>query len=242
MQLILFANDGLLRTLARFLPDGSAFMHSHGSLELDIDTGGLPRFFNALSNVIAAYFLPEFMDRLLARDFAFLRPSHARCIKRSAVRALKLSPAYPGLISDAAVQLELCVRESGSVSAEGFFLFRMSGLKALGERLLDAEVSRLLRESEYDAMLTLLRSYTKMRAPLIDFLRIEDADGSYRLYTADGSRVFTYSRDALRYTHEESLLNSLLFLSPASLDISGIKSKDMLAVLEHVFEGRITRD
>ena len=127
--------------------------------------------------------------------------------------------------------------ESDRIHIEGLMYFRMKHDLSALYAAVNAGIRKHRSLYEKNRLLQLLHDHIIERGPQTPFLRITGNPSDYQLYDADGRTVRCIFPDD--YTPEEHLLNSLLYLSPARIDLSALEHPELKSVLEEIFRDRL---
>ena len=140
-------------------------------------------------------------------------------------------------------KVAICLLESDSqaLMLDGVMRFRIRDEVEQWEKCLYCTEREIAERNEREEMIRLLRYYITTRESLIGFVSVDPAgEGGYVLHDSDGNEV------AAPYDWEEEcdrrasdvVLSYLIELSPASVDISQVKDKELRDVIAGVFTGR----
>ena len=196
------------------------------------DTEALAR---VLSKLIENVFVPEIISGMLSSEYAFLTRSDADEAHR---RILMMISSFnnESVIYD---RLTLCLSEYPEINMDGFICFRLKDMLKKLEKLTYSAVNDLLKEKERDNLLQMLREYSENRTHLFKKITVKKQNERFALFDETEKRVITVFADHKDLTPEEELINGLIYISPESIDISELQDKEMVAILAHIFSGRI---
>ncbi len=127
--------------------------------------------------------------------------------------------------------------EGSRINIEGLLYFRLR--RNLSDFCRDVAKCTEKHRERYkkNRLLQKLNNYVRERTPHTKFLKVIGNASSYHLCDADGRIVRCIFSE--EYTPEEHLLNSLLYLSPACIDLSGLNHPELKSVLEEIFSDRL---
>ena len=189
-----------------------------------------------LSAVLLERLLPKMLLNAIAESEANIPEEQEYLADAVSDELLKngSSESFRNSVTSAVSQL---LREGNIVNIEGLLYFRLRDQLTEFYRSVVGIVRKFRSRYEKTHLLIKLRSYINSRPPQTDYIKVSGNASEYLLFDADGRTVrCVFSEE---YTPEEHLLNSLLYLSPAVLDLSQLDHPELRDVLAEIFSDRI---
>jgi len=133
--------------------------------------------------------------------------------------------------------LQQILSDNNRINIEGLLYFRLKHDLTILYTSITESIERHRSIYEKNRLLKLLRDHIREQAPQIEYLRVVGKASSYALYDIGGRSIRCIFPE--EYTPEEHLLNSLLYLSPVTLDLSDLDHPELRDVLAEIFADRL---
>ena len=208
---------------------------SADSFYLTVDLPAEP-LSNDLSAVLLERLLPRILLNAIAESEAHTAEEQEFLADAVSSELLRNGSAerFQSILSGAILDL---LSESSRINIEGLLYFRLRS--ELSDFYLQTAnlIENYRKHFEKNRLLQKLSNYIRERAPQIEFLKVIGDASGFQLLDADNKLIRCIFRED--YTPEEHLLNSLLYLSPMTLDLSGFDHPELKNILEDIFSDRI---
>lgn len=194
---------------------------------------------NAAALALTALIMEELFSQVLISSLKDTAPElsaeEQKTVLKRALSLLRKSGTLAGICRSISQRIAELFRESAVLTLEGILFFRCRDLLPLCEKYLSCALS----EHRSARLLSALRQFVQKTPPKLPYLRVEERGSRFLLFDEHDRRIVPSFHQ--KYTPEEALLNGLLCLSPALLDLRGLKDPSLRAILEEIFSDRINR-
>ncbi|MBR4079294.1 MAG: hypothetical protein IKK29_03715 [Christensenellaceae bacterium] len=192
-----------------------------------------------IAETVFNFYLKKTLIKEISSVYTFLSDEHADKVYADTVNSIVLNKkeVQSKIIKNRA---EIYLMKNKNINTDGFFMFRLKDIYEEWLKILENTVSCFLKDRETDELLNALKQYTLLRDPLEKHIEvIPDENDGYLFYNERGERIISVFSDKGKYTSDEELINTLLLLSPMSIDLSALEDPDLLTLLKHIFESKI---
>ena len=192
-----------------------------------------------IKETVFNFYLKKTLNKEINTVYAFLSDEHANIVYTNTINNIILNKkgTQSEIIKNRA---KIYLMENKKINTDGFFMFRLKDIYEEWLKILENTVSSFLKDRETDELLNALKQYTLLRDPLENHIEvIPDENDGYLFYNERGERIISVFSDKEKYTSDEELINTLLLLSPASINLSAVDDPDLLTLLKHIFESKI---
>ncbi len=217
-------------------PYGIADTGTH--LAVEADAGAVKDIAARLSRELGAMLLQLYLKTAVFRNYAFLSAEHRELVAARALARIRSSAFYPEQMNAVHDRIALCLMERRVFNIDGFMRFRMNDISEKWAGMLEAEVSFFLRENERAELLRMLKRFAASRPPVAKKITVKDEGLKYAFFAGDGTRIVAVFTSG-KYTRDEELINTLLYLSPEEIVLEGVEDEDIKAVLKEIFGSRV---
>lgn len=204
---------------------------------IELPRTALKDFSRELSRIFLEKLLPSLLIHALYGAAPDLSAAEKESVLNRMIGSLGDSGTLSQMRTTLAERILLLTYETDLLTPEGILSFRCKDLLRDAEMLLARALEEYRSKKEKHRLLALLREYARQKAPELSFLRVQETDGAYHLFDESHRRILILFSE--EYTPEEKLINSLLYISPTALDLTGLQNPELKALLTEIFPERI---
>jgi len=229
-------DPALSKTLEQyFLKRGFLRTHSEHHYLIEFPHESLPAVSHHLAAILVEGLLPKILISSVRKLAPNLSVEEQKTVLNHTVNALGNSGDLKLMCKEFSDLIFRHFSENMLLNAEGLLFFQ-------GKPLLNASqkyLREMLDRYEQQRLISILRQYAGSKPSTLPYLKIHPSENDYFLFDEFSRRIIMVFRED--YTPEEKLINSLLLLSPAKIDLRELCDADLKILLEEIFAEKIVK-